>query len=348
VAGLVVLALHAALVSWWPLGVGAGRSGGVSPVVSVRQIVQARPSVEAETLPADAAAPAAEAAPAEPAADARPARPGSAAPDPARGARAEAAAAPATSAVAAAPGAPRPEAAASAAEGARANAVPAGGGLPVPTYATRVPRAVVLQFELRRNGLVESGELVWSPSETGYAATFNGRAFGRPVLSWASQGRFDTDGLAPERFTVENRRAVHAANFQREKGHISYSGQALEHPLAPGAQDRLSWMLQLPAIIAADPAAFGPGTSVSMQVTGARGDADVWTFAVEARETVDVVEGRIENALRLLREPRRPYDTRVAVWLDPARQHLPVKLSLVQAHSGEAFEFSLRSLVPGQ
>jgi hypothetical protein len=119
----------------------------------------------------------------------------------------------------------------------------------------------------------------------------------------------------------------------------------VEHPLAAGAQDRLSWMLQLPAVLAADPAAFAPGARVSMQVAGARGEADVWTFGVEAVEALDVPEGRIDGAWRLLREPRRPYDTRVEVWLDPARHFLPVKVRLLQPQAGDGFEFSLQRMV---
>ncbi len=46
----------------------------------------------------------------------------------------------------------------------------------------------------------------------------------------------------------------------------------------PGTQDRLSWMLQLAAIVEAAPERHGPGARVSMFVVGARGDADVWTF----------------------------------------------------------------------
>ena len=45
-------------------------------------------------------------------------------------------------------------------------------------------------------------------------------------------------------------------------------------------------------------------------------------------EPVDVPAGRLEAALLLQREPQRPYDTRVDVWLDPARHHLPARARL--------------------
>jgi Protein of unknown function (DUF3108) len=203
----------------------------------------------------------------------------------------------------------------------------------------------VMQFELKRAGLTGSGELTWHPAESGYALQMHGTAFGLPIISWISQGGFDVNGLAPDRF-VDRRRArdVRAANFQRDKGRITFSGPDIEHPLVPGSQDRLSWMMQLAAVLAADPTAFAPGARVAMFVAGARGDADVWAFGVQGVEDVEVIEGRIAGAWRLLREPRKPYDTRVEVWVDPARHFLPVKLRLIQPNSGEGFEFNLQRL----
>jgi hypothetical protein len=45
--------------------------------------------------------------------------------------------------------------------------------------------------------------------------------------------------------------------------------------------------------------------------------------------------------VHLLREPRRPYDTQVQVWLDPARQHLPVQAWLRIRATGEGTELRL-------
>jgi hypothetical protein len=100
-------------------------------------------------------------------------------------------------------------------------------------------------------------------------------------------------------------------------------------------------MLQLAAIVDADPTRFAPGARVAMWVVGARGDADVWTFEVDAVEPLDLPAGRVEAALRLQRAPRRPYDLRAEVWLDPARHHLPVRVRLVATGSGEGTSFDL-------
>ena len=53
------------------------------------------------------------------------------------------------------------------------------------------------------------------------------------------------------------------------------------------------------------------------------------------------------GALQLRREPTRPYDTRVEVWLDPARQHLPVRAVFTTLPGGEPLQLELAALDRG-
>lgn len=232
--------------------------------------------------------------------------------------------------------------AASAPASAPAGPAATGGGEQVPTYATRLPPAATLAYELRRGLLTGSGELTWTPGADGYRVTLEGSAFGLSVLSWTSVGAIDAHGLAPVRFTDRRRnRSENAANFQRDTGRITYSGPTVEFPLAPGAQDRLSWMVQLPAILEAEPALREPGQRIVIFVTGARGDADLWTFVVQGRQALDLPAGRVPEALHLLRAPRKAFDTQAEAWLDPARGHLPVRARLATPDSGDATDFLL-------
>ena len=97
------------------------------------------------------------------------------------------------------------------------------------------------------------------------------------------------------------------------------------------------------AVVDAAPDRYRAGDKVAMVVAGARSDVDVWTFVVTGREAVDVVGQRIDGVLALRREPRKPYDTQVEVWLDPGRHHLPVRLKLSTAgNGGDSMEFVLR------
>jgi len=218
-------------------------------------------------------------------------------------------------------------------------------GRQVPTYAAQPAPAATLLFEMRRGGRTGPAQLRWRPDAGRYVLDLDSTGFGPQAPGSASQGGFDAAGLAPERFVDRRRgRDQRAVNFQREGGFISFSGPQLTHPLQPGAQDRLSWMLQLSAILQANPALGAPGAQVSLWVASARGESDVWTFTVQRREALDLPGGYTEATVKLMRQPERPFDTRVEVWLDPARHHLPVQLLLALRPGGEPTELRLQSL----
>lgn len=349
-----VLLAHGVLLGLLPVGVGPGSAGDGHRALQVRRIVTPAPSTPSPPVPqapalalAPAPAPAPEAAP-----EATERPPPSSAPTVAARAPAVARAAPV--ALAPAPDSPAAERAPASGEPddvapavAAAPPTPETGGADVPVYATRLPAPVRLSYELRRGALAGSAEIVWRDGSDGYELSLEGSAFALSLIRQTSRGHVDAAGLAPDRFVDSRRgRDLRAANFQRDKGLISFSGPSIEYPLVPGAQDRLSWMVQLPAIVAADPARFGVGTRITMFVAGARGEGDLWTFRVEARETIELPLGTVADALRLRREPRRPYDTLAEVWLDPAHDHLAVRARLSTPQTGDATEFRLRALSP--
>ena len=217
--------------------------------------------------------------------------------------------------------------------------------LPVPVYATRLPPSGRWRYRMTRGAASGEAELAFSldaSEAAGYVLQLEGRVAGAPVLEWASRGQIDAAGLAPDRFALRRRgRDRQAANFQREAGKITFSGPTHEQALPPGAQDRLSWLLQLPAIVAAAPERFVAGASVVLFVAGARGDADIWTFVVEGRE----MHGDIDT-LKLVRQPQKPYDTRAEVWLDPARLYLPHRVQQTPSGGGAALDLVYEPLAP--
>ena len=212
---------------------------------------------------------------------------------------------------------------------------------PPPVYATRVPPPFRLTYALRRGALSGQAELTLQRAGSGYELELKGTALGLEVLGLRSQGSLGPHGLIPERF-VDRRRGKDrlAANFDHGSGRITYSGSAASQPLHLGAQDRLSWMVQLAAILEAAPARHGTGSRISLSVSGARADVDTWTFIVQGRQRLNLPGGAVVEALRLTREPRRPYDTQVEVWMDPAQHHLPVRARLTVLPGGETLELS--------
>ena len=226
-----------------------------------------------------------------------------------------------------------------------------------PDFANRLSAltapAATLVFELRRGLSGGQATLQWQPQAgpdgSRYALTLQAQAFGINVAGWDSSGAFDAAGLAPERY-VESRRGreVRATNFQRLAGKISYSAQSNEHALTPGVQDRSSWMLQLGAVLNANPALAQAGAQTTLVVAGTRGAPEPWVFTVVDRAPLSLGETStgtvVPDVVQLLREPRRPYDTRARIWLDPARHHLPLKVQLLVQATGEGQEFELRHL----
>ena len=197
----------------------------------------------------------------------------------------------------------------------------------IPLYATQLPPAARLRFELRRGPQQGTAELVWRPQAQRYVLRFEARTEQRTVLAQASDGGFDASGIAPLRHTEQRgRRAVQAANFQRAggSGKLTFSGPAVEYGLQPGMQDRLSWMIQLAAIAAAEPALREAGAKIALRVASVHGEVGVWVFRGLGADVVEIGAGTVE-AIGFRREPLDPYDTTVQVWLDPARHWLPVR-----------------------
>lgn len=199
----------------------------------------------------------------------------------------------------------------------------------VPVYATRLPPPVRWAYRLRRGIVGGTAVLDWQRRDDGYRLSLDGSVAGVPLFEWVSTGRIDAHGIAPDRFVMRQvGSGARAANFRRDTGVITYSAREVEHPLWPGAQDRLSWLVQATGIVAAAPEKFStPGAQIAYQVTGVRGDVAVWRLDAVGVQTIDVAGERVQAVL-LRREPLKPFDTRGELWLDPQRHHLPVRLTL--------------------
>lgn len=368
---LLALLLHGALLA------GASRAGMAADAAppgarnATPMLVRTLPGPETET-PATLSEARAATAPdaALPNAPAAPVAPAAPAPPPATVAQAASAAsavlaaepvAPAEPAAAPAPAvADAAPMAASAAAGQAAAAIAAAAppepapvaaspGNDIPVYKTVFPPPLTLTYDLRRGVLGGTGTLRWRPAGARYEARLDGRVAGVSVLTQVSQGGFDDAGIAPERYTDQRLgSAVRAANFQRERGLITFSGPSNEFSLLVGAQDRLSWMVQLAAVVSAEPQRLAPGGKVALYVVGARADASVWVFRSAGEELLDTPLGPV-RAVKFSREARGPYDTQADAWLDPARHGLPVKarLGTGSSNDGEALELLLREVAPG-
>lgn len=229
-------------------------------------------------------------------------------------------------------GLPQSELADSADADARAAPPRLGAGGPEPVARNfAVPQPVRLRYavtaQTKRERTQGSSDLSWEHDGETYEARLEVTAPGLPPRVQHSSGRITADGLAPLRFS-EKTRTEQATHFERDAQRLSFSNNQPATALLAGAQDRLSVLLQLGAIVAGAPHRFPAGTSVVVQTATTR-EADPWTFTVDGEERLELPGGSLPT-IKLVRPPRREFDQRIEVWLAPGLDYVPVRLRLTQ------------------
>ena len=196
--------------------------------------------------------------------------------------------------------------------------------------ADHLPTSVKLVYRVEANKFpyTLSGELLWQRREQSYQAQLSISTFGQTRVQ-TSRGQIDPFGLAPERFSDKYRSEV-AAHFNRAQGLVSFSANTPNVPLLPGAQDRLSVLVQLGALVASAPQRFSPGTTLRVQTIGPR-DGDLWLFTFGSLETLELPGGP-QQGLKLVRQPRQLYDQKLEVWLAPDLAYLPARIRITEAN----------------
>jgi hypothetical protein len=369
---LAVALVHVLLLGLAPTAIGPDPSP-LANKFSTRTIVIAPPAAEKPAAPA-AAAPAADARPPPPAKPRRPREPSrpkpAAAPEPVPTPTPQVSEQPSpetpdlTAQTAIDSGAAAPERAASAPSGAvlggsgsttsagigdggAAGAASAAAGNVVGPEALRIPGSVKLAFAVTgQQGASPMqgvfGDLDWLQDGSSYDARLSLKFLFKTIRSQHSTGKIGPTGIEPARFS-ESRKGEVASHFLRDQGQVMFSNNAPSVPLLPGAQDRLSVVMQLGGMLAGDPGRYPAGSRISVQTVGPR-DAGVWVFNIEGEEQMTVPAG--DYAVRkLTRSPRREFDDKIEIWLAPALGYLPVRMKQTQAN-GDFADMQLRESLP--
>lgn len=192
-----------------------------------------------------------------------------------------------------------------------------------------VPASMQLRYEVtaqtRGQPWQARSELLWQQDGDRYEARLESGQRGQSPRIQLSTGRITAQGLAPLRFADQGR-TEQATHFERASERVSFSNNRPSAALLAGAQDRLSVLLQLSAMVGGEPQRYPPGTSISIQTATIR-DAETWVFTVGAPERLELPGGNTA-ALKLDRPPRHEYDQRIELWLDPGQDYVPVRLRL--------------------
>jgi hypothetical protein len=183
-------------------------------------------------------------------------------------------------------------------------------------------------------------EFSWQQDGQRYDSKLEVGAFLLGSRSQTSQGTLGAEGLMPQRFGDKYRSEV-ASHFQRDKGVISFSTNAPEVPLLKGAQDRLSVVMQIAALLSAEPDRYPVGTMLSFQTVATR-DAEVWLFLVEKFENLQLPYGDVPT-IKINRKPRKEFDQAIELWFAPSIDYLPVRLRVTNAN-GDFVDQQLRKV----
>lgn len=219
--------------------------------------------------------------------------------------------------------------------------------VPIP-LALDVPTSVTLKFNVSgQQGAVPlqgvMGELAWSQDGHAYDARLTLRFLFKTLRTQHSSGAIGPTGIEPTRFS-DTRKTEVASHFVRDQGQVVFSSNAPPVALMSGAQDRLSVMLQLGALLAGDPSRYQTNGAIAVQTVGPR-DADIWIFKIGDEEKLSLPTGDL-LARKLTRNPRVPFDDTVELWLAPSFGYLPVRIRITQPN-GDFADMQLRNIEDG-
>lgn len=194
--------------------------------------------------------------------------------------------------------------------------------------AERLPQSMRINYRVEANKFPYSlnAELLWQHKGANYDARLVFSTFGQNRVQ-TSQGQITPQGLAPIRFADKYRSEV-AAHFNREQSKVTFSANTPDAALLAGAQDRLSILVQLAALVASAPKRYPPATTITIQTIGPRA-ADTWLFTVGDNETLSLPGGE-QATLKLVRNPRQEFDQKVELWLAPTLGYLPARVRITE------------------
>lgn len=206
----------------------------------------------------------------------------------------------------------------------------------------RLPASQTLKYavhgEVKKMAYNVNGQVVWRNDGGSYEARQEVSAFLLGTRSQTSSGKITPNGLAPTRFGDIGKREI-AAHLDFDSKIVTFSANTNRYAISAGAQDRVSVLIQLGAMLAAAPDRYPPGTQISFTTVGPR-NADRWTFTVGETETLDLPAGQT-RAVRLQKLPRHDRDLRADLWLGLDQQYLPVRLRITQSN-GDFAELALK------
>ena len=205
-----------------------------------------------------------------------------------------------------------------------------------------VPPSGELQYDTFYNGVRnQPGTIHWTSNAHGYEMVVSVPLPFVGTFVYSSHGRIDAFGLAPDQYSEKRgHRAEDIAIFNRTDKKIAFTRTPATLPLADGAQDRFSMVMQLASLVRGDPAAYKPGVTRQFFVVD-NDSGENWPIETIGDETIRTAQGFID-ARHFKRLPRHDGDLRrIDVWLAPSLGWLPARIVQTEPN-GTQFELVWR------
>jgi hypothetical protein len=200
-----------------------------------------------------------------------------------------------------------------------------------------VPPSGELQYDTFYNGVRnQPGTIHWSSDgKTRYEMIVSVPLPFVGTFSYASHGHIDAFGLAPDQYIEKRgRRAEDISIFNRTSKQIVFTRTPASLPLADGAQDRFSMVMQLASLVRGDPNVYQPGVTRQFFVVD-NDSGENWPIETIGDETIRTSQGYV-SARHFMRLPRHDGDRRrIDVWLAPSLGWLPVRIMQTEPNGTE-------------
>jgi hypothetical protein len=126
---------------------------------------------------------------------------------------------------------------------------------------------------------------------------------------------------------------------------VPTANQSADITLPPGAQDPLSVLIQLGALIAGNPPQYPVGNRIALPIANSSDQPPRPTDFAIADDNDFAAAGQFSQplpALHLVHEPANDRDARIELWLGKRLDYLPLRLLLVQP-DGDRLDMVLQS-----
>lgn len=181
--------------------------------------------------------------------------------------------------------------------------------------------------------------LVWRHDGTFYESNWIFYHVKAGEKSHYSNGLITPQGLAPLQASYRSPERQEM-RFDHEGERLELKPELAEWKMPPGTQDRLSLIVQLSSLLAAEPERYPPGSSITLPLASANPPSvHEWSFVVgQEEQMVEGMSGKPLRTVHLVHEPTQDGDTRMELWLAPALEYLPAHVRIIEP-DGDSVDF---------